>query len=345
MARALRRYLRTSVDEPLSGATAGRSRELPPNPYKGLEAYTESDTDLFFGRDEQIERLWSAFRELHKEASVESGTPRVLPIVGPSGCGKSSLVRAGLIAEMRRRPFAGREEAQFVVFAPGAYPLESLALALARLVTGEPSPLAKANEFEERLKALGNSGFRDGIRRIADLLPDPRKCIVLVIDQFEELYSLCGDAEVRRIFIESLLHAAADRQGRVSVVLTLRSDFLGQTQDDSEFNGLVSERLLMVPAMSESELRAAISQPAQRAGHPLDESVIALLVNETQGRDGALPLLQFTLSRIWEGLRGGRQPADVLREIGGVGGALAGEAQRIFDELTTDDQRIARRAF
>ena len=98
--------------------------------------------------------------------------------------------------------------------------------------------------------------------------------------------------------------------------------------------------------MDEEELRQAIRQPAERAGHPLDNATIELLIKETEGRDGALPLLQFALTRIWEGLAEGKEPAETLKAIRGVGGALAGEAQRVYDSLSSDEEKdIARRVF
>jgi serine/threonine protein kinase len=345
LGRALRRYLRATRDEdaaPVAGSES--SPPLAANPYKGLEAFSEDDAPLFFGRDEHIERLWNSFRELHAEQAIQSETPRILPIVGPSGCGKSSLTRAGLIAELKRRPLPGRDKMRFVAITPGSRPLESLAATLARLATRDPSPVSKTREFEEQLGIKNSNGEFDGLRRIADLLPQPELPLLLMIDQFEEVY-FCAEPDDRQAFIESLFLAASDRSARVSVVFTLRSDFIGQTQDNPALNALLSEKGLLVPAMSESELRAAVTEPAIQAERPLEDAVVELLVNDTKGRPGSLPLLQFALCRIWEGLREGTDPGETLRAIGGVGGALAGEAQRIFASLTPQDQRIARRAF
>jgi hypothetical protein len=97
--------------------------------------------------------------------------------------------------------------------------------------------------------------------------------------------------------------------------------------------------------MDEAALREAISKPAELAGAPLDRAIVDLLIEQTEGREGALPLLQFALTRLWEGLRQGVAPADTLNQIGGVGGALAGEAQRVYDSLSPEEQAIARRVF
>ena len=108
-------------------------------------------------------------------------------------------------------------------------------------------------------------------------------------------------------FTDNLLHAASDKSGNLSVVLTLRSDFLGETQDHQVFNGIVCQQGVIVPAMSDDELRRAITEPARRAGYSFEHALVDLLVRDTRDR-GGVPLLQFALTRIWEGLREGSDP-------------------------------------
>ncbi|MEX1028201.1 MAG: SUMF1/EgtB/PvdO family nonheme iron enzyme [Candidatus Paceibacterota bacterium] len=321
--------------------------EIGPNPYMGLHAFHEGDADRFFGREKQISRLWDKLRDL-QESDSQPGRPRLLPILGPSGSGKSSLARAGLIPELARRPLPGWKDARVAVLTPGSHPIEALAHVLARVATGDSVPTAKKREFTAELKLKNDVGQYDGLRRIADdisvLAAGP---LIVLVDQFEEIYSLCDDKMEREAFIENLLHVAGDISGRVSVVITLRTDFLGETQQHAALNTLIcsEEQHIMVPAMTEEELRAAIKKPAELAGHPLDEATVNLLINDTKDREGALPLLQFALTRIWDGLTKGIEPAVTYRNIGGVGGALAGEAQRIYDALNDADKRIAKRVF
>lgn len=233
-----------------------------------------------------------------------------------------------------------------LVSTPGPHPLESLAVAIARLTSSDQTPIAKSREFEQQIRNQNADGEFDGLRRIVDLLPEIESSpVCLAIDQFEELFSLCENEEDRRVFIESLFHAATHPSGRLSVVFTLRTDFLGETQFYSELNGLIAKHGNIVPMMNDQELRQAITEPARRSNHEFSPAVVDLLLNQTRGREGALPLLQFALSRIWEGLCKGVEPTDVLSRIGGVGGALAGEAQRIYDGLSETDQVIARRVF
>jgi WD40 repeat protein len=315
---------------------------IGPNPYKGLLAFQETDGDRFFGRAPQIEALWEKFRGLHEEESAV----RLLPIYGPSGSGKSSLARAGLIPELARRPLPGRDCALVAVLVPGTHPLGALAAVLARIATNDLTPVAKTREFAEELAQKNADGEYDGLRRIADVLPEIEvKPLIVLADQLEEVYTLCKDEAERSAFIGNLLCAASERSKRVSVIVTLRSDFLGETQKYSLLNRLLSEQGFLVPAMDKSELRDAIRKPAEQAGHALDESTIRELVEQTEGREGILPLLQFALEKIWKGLLEGKEPALTLNEIGGVGGALAGEAKRIYTSLNTNEQKIARRVF
>ncbi|GAK51982.1 WD-40 repeat protein [Candidatus Moduliflexus flocculans] len=171
-----------------------------------------------------------------------------------------------------------------------------------------------------------------------------RRCVTSV-DQFEEVYSLCPDAEERQQFIANLLNAASGQSSHVAIILTLRSDFLGQTQSHPRLNHAIAASNVLVPVMSDAELRQAIAEPTRQAGHPLDDATIDLLIEQAKGREGALPLLQFALTKIWDGLAAGVSPAETLKQIGGIGGALAGEAQRLFDRLSDPDKAIARRAF
>ncbi|MEO1446211.1 MAG: AAA family ATPase, partial [Cyanobacteria bacterium J06635_11] len=317
--------------------------EIGPNPYKGLAAFKELDADRYYGREAQIERLWQRFQLLYEQSEV----PRFLPILGPSGCGKSSLARAGFIPELARNPLPGKGHMRVAVLVPGARPLEALAGVLAKVVTDDPFPVEKAEEFERVLRKTNDAGECEGLRRIANMIPDIRDTpLVILVDQFEEVYSLCQDAEHRQAFINNLLHAASEPTGEVSVVITLRSDFLGETQRQEQLNQVIgSDQSAVVPAMTTIELRRAIAEPARQAGRPLDESTIDLLVQDTKGREGALPLLQFSLTRIWDGLSEGKTPTTTYWEMGGVGGALAGEAQKTYERLSDAEKNIAQRVF
>lgn len=327
------------------------SNKLRPNPYRGLLAFREEDSDRFFGREVQIEQLWQKFCDLHTDES----TVRVLPIYGPSGSGKSSLARAGLIPALGKRMLPGRDRSRLGVLVPGTHPLEALATVLARIATNDTTPVEKSQEFERVLKTKSDEGKYEGLRRIADGLPDIAfSPLMILVDQFEEVYTyaLLPDKTERDrfiaerdAFIENLLCAAAEPMKRVSIILTLRSDFLGDTQQHPRLNKLFSTQGFLVPVMQPEELKIAITKPAEQAEHKLDIAIVQLLIEQTQGREGALPLLQFALTRIWEGLQKGIEPTETLQRIGGVGGALAGEAERVYKSLKPEDQAIARSIF
>jgi hypothetical protein len=131
----------------------------------------------------------------------------------------------------------------------------------------------------------------------------------------------------------------------VSVVLTVRSDFLGAVNQHPELSGLIARQNVFVPVMGEDELRTAIAEPAKLAGREIDQSTVDLLIEQTRGREGALPALEFVLTRIWEGFRNGISSADTVHTLGGVGGALAKEAKRLYESLSSHQKTIARRAF
>jgi WD40 repeat protein/diadenosine tetraphosphatase ApaH/serine/threonine PP2A family protein phosphatase len=321
--------------------------KLGPNPYQGLAAFTENGGARYFGRETQIQRLWQRFQALAAQSAQANAIPRLLPILGPSGCGKSSLARAGLIPELARHPLPGKTAMRVAVLVPGSYPLEALAGVLAKAATRDPLPVTKTREFTEELGRVNKAGTYDGLRRIANLIPQIHDApLVVLVDQFEEVYSLCKDPGERQAFIDNLLTAAQDPSGQVLVVMTLRSDFLGETQRHPALSQVIgSDQSVIVPPMTTEELRQAIARPAELAGHPLDAATIDLLVQDTEGREGALPLLQFALTRIWEGLAEGTAPAETYRQMGGVGGALAGQAQELYDQLSQPEQAIARRIF
>src|SRR6266540_884539 len=277
-------------------------REIGPNPYRGLEVFREEHADRFFGREALTDKLWMIFRDLHQAPANGPVPLRLLPIIGPSGSGKSSVARAGLIAELARRPLPGRSEARVGVITPGSHPIEALALVLARIATGDQTPVTKTAEFTQRLRCPAASGEFDGLRFIADLLPEvAAKPLILMVDQFEESYSLCDDAADRDAFIGNLLHAAGAAAARVSIIATLRSDFLGATNRHPKLSQALAQGGVLVPVMSEGELLRA----------------------DTAGREGALPLLQFALTCVWDGMANGIAPAQTVKDLGGVGGALA----------------------
>jgi uncharacterized protein YjbI with pentapeptide repeats len=304
------------------------------NPYKGLDSFQEQDADRFFGRNQDIESLWQNLRTLLESSKAT----RLLPIYGPSGSGKSSLARAGLLPELARRPIPAFDRLQIAVLTPGRKPLNSLATVLERM--------ALEGKAQELLKPL-KEDFQDNnppnietVQSFAEcLLNIQRSPLLIFVDQFEEVFSQCRSVAEGHSFVQNLLYAAAHDSEKVVVMLTLRSDFLGQTQQFPDLNQLISKQGFFVSALSPGGLRDAICEPAELAGHPLDESTVQLLIHDTEGRDGSLPLLQFALQRIWVGLKKGIEPGQTLTEIGGVGGALGDKADAIYKSFSSDTKK------
>ena len=311
--------------------------KFPANPYLGLDAFGEKDANRFFGREQLTDKLWQTFHDLHR-ANGEA-LPRLLPILGPSGSGKSSVARAGLIPALKQRDRGELGELRVIVIKPEKCPFESLARALAAVATGVPT--AQPHQLMAEMQ------HSEGLQRIvAGLYERDKRHLVILIDQFEEIYTyrqICP--EDRKVFIDNLLVAVSDSAAHVSVILTFRSDFLAETQQHPAFNQVIAQQAVIVPMMNEADLRLAISEPAKQANHPLDEATVALLINQSRGREGVLPLLQFALKEIWEGMRVGMSAAETLNKVGGVGGALARKAQAIYDKLSEADKSVARRAF
>lgn len=320
-----------------------RATAIGPNPYKGLSAFKESDESRYFGREAQTERLWQRFQDLHEQTK----TAKVLPIIGPSGCGKSSLARAGFIPEISRRPLPGKDRMNILTLVPGKYPLKALANIIARAVTNDPLPISKSKEIEQILTSRSENGQYEGLLQIASLIPNIRdNPLVVLIDQFEEVYSLCDDNSQRQALIGNLLYAANSPIGDVSIVIVLRSDFVSETQKHEQLSQIIgSDRSMIVPVMTEAELRLAISKPAEQAGRAFHPALVDLLVTDAKESEGVLPLLQFALTRLWEGIIEGKPPVETYKEMGRVGGALAGKAQKIYNSLNDAEREIAKRVF
>lgn len=279
------------------------------NPYKGLRAFQESDADDFYGRDEMISTL------------VETAAKRSLvTVVGPSGSGKSSLVKAGLIPALkggvRDRPYLITE------MYPGTHPFEELDTALRRIATDWPAQGAIS-------ELTADAG---GLQRIIkQILPDDTE-LVLVIDQFEELFSLLDDEATRTLFIEAFTQVASDETTPVLVVITLRADFFDRPLRYSEFGRLLKRGLVPLTTPSRIELAEAVSRPARRVGLDYEDGLVSEIVSEVADQPGALPLMQFAVTEMVERADGPELTFQSFRRRGGIGGAIGAKAEDLFLE-------------
>jgi len=292
-------------------------------PYRGLRYFGVEDSLFFQGREALTGWLLAKLRPSRFDH-------RFLAITGPSGSGKSSLARAGLLAALGNGEIPGSAEWPVAVCRPGAQPLENLALAL----TAALSPGSSAASLPGMIRELGADPRMLHLTTRFALGSSPDRRLVLLIDQFEEVFTLCADESQRAALIANLLHAARETDGQTAVVLTLRSDFYGRCAAYPELAAALSDRNDLVGPMTEEELRGAIEKPARTAGLELEGGLADLLIGEVEGQPGCLPLLQHALLQIWERREARRLTVAAYREIGGVAGALRQHAEQVFASFT-----------
>ncbi|MDH4136203.1 MAG: TIR domain-containing protein [Anaerolineae bacterium] len=298
-------------------------------PYRGLQVFEEEHAPFFFGREAATEWLVNDLRR-----------SRFLAVISPSGSGKSSLVRAGLVPALRRGDLPGSEAWPLCVFRPGHRPLESLAVALIRLVGLSDDPTA-LSRLMDALAADQRQLHLTTRLALADAPAD--RTIALVVDQFEELFTLCRDEEQREPFIDNLLCASAIEGGRAVVVLTMRADFYGKCATYPDLAARITDHQMLVSPMVEEELRQAIERPAQLVGLEFEGGLVEALLRDVQAEPGALPLLQHALLELWERRERHRLTFAAYREIGGIQGAIAHRAEAIYADFDAVQQAITRR--
>jgi len=302
-------------------------------PYRGLQSFDVGDSAFFHGREAQIGWLLAKLQPMRPDQ-------RFLVITGSSGSGKSSLARAGLLAALTNGELPGSKDWPLAICKPGPQPLESLAIALvdALPLTASPSStlgLMRDLAGDHRMLHLTSRFALRGA-------PADRRLVVLV-DQFEEVFTLCTDEAQRQALISNLLYAAKEPDGQTAVVLTLRSDFYGRCAADAELASTVSDRGELVGPMADDELRSAIEKPARTAGLELEGGLTDLLAGEVAGQTGGLPLLEHALLQLWQRREGLQLTVGAYREIGGVGGALQRHAEEVFQSFTPLEKEACRR--
>ncbi|HYD40403.1 MAG TPA: protein kinase [Anaeromyxobacter sp.] len=312
-----------------------RERELAADesPYAGLSAFQESNADLFFGRTHEIAALVHRLRD-----------EPMVAVVGPSGVGKSSFVRAGVVPALKRLG----ESWEAIVVRPGRDPVAALASALVptaataggKSVTDE---VREARELQARLVAepgWAGSMLRAYARRLG-------RRVMVFVDQLEELFTLAPDPEARRVFSACLAGVADDAASPVRVVVSVRSDFLDRMFEDAR---LAEARpgLFFLATPGDEALRDALALPAEVAGYRFESpAMLDELVRDLRSTEGALCLLQFAASQLWEA----RDPVHKVltrassEAIGGIAGALARYADRVLEALSPDARRAARELF
>ncbi|MEO3763485.1 DNA-binding protein [Streptomyces sp. B8F3] len=289
-------------------------------PYRGLARFEPGDRDRFFGRD----RLTADLVELVRAR-------RFAAVFGPSGSGKSSLLRAGLVPALQSGGVRGRDGEE----AEGAGREESGEPAGAGPEPVRPPPAAL------RILTPGEHPARTHAD-VLDAAPGEGDTYLLV-DQFEEVFTLCQDPEERAAFLGRLL-AARDPARRLRVVIAVRADFYGRCAEHRALTEALRDAQLLVGPMSPAELRDAVVRPAAAEGLIVERALTARILKDVDGEPGALPLMSHVLLETWHRRRGRSLTEEAYEAAGGVRGAIARTAERVYGELTPPQQQVARRA-
>ncbi len=296
------------------------------NPYKGLRSFGQSDAEDFFGRERFIDRLVSRL-------SRAGSAGRFVAVVGPSGSGKSSVVRAGLLPALRQGAAPGSSTWFTVEMVPAVHPFDQLELALLAVAVKPSASLLE--------QLSGDQGIHRAVERV---LPAENSTLVLVVDQFEELFTQSAPDEAER-FIDALVAAARDDHSRVRIVITLRADFYDRPLGHRGLGELLRTGTEVLTPMSPEDLERAVSGPAERVGAVCEPALVGELVAAVIDRPAALPLLQYTLTELFERRSGTTLLMSAYRELGGVSGALVDRAEAIYVSLEVDEQQAARQIF
>ena len=284
------------------------------NPFKGLRSFGAADAGDFYGRERLVERLVDRL-----------GRPgiagRFIAVVGPSGSGKSSVVKAGLLPAVRRGAVSSSTSWFTIEMTPGPHPFEELERALLSVAVDPPASLLE--------QLAGANGLRNTVRRV---LPADGSKLLVMVDQFEELFTQT-DSEAADRFIDALVGAVADDDGRTHVVITLRADFYDRPLQHRGLGELLREGTEVVTPLSPDEIERAIVGPVAPLGVSFEPGLVAELVRDVADRPGALPLLQYTLTELFDARHGRLITGDSYRELGGVAGALVKRAEGLFASL------------
>ncbi|HEX4620590.1 MAG TPA: hypothetical protein VH208_03400, partial [Myxococcaceae bacterium] len=293
---------------PALGDAAGAS-DRPP--FQGLASFGPGDADNFFGRELEAEEFANRLR-------LQS----FLAVVGPSGAGQSSFIQAGVIPLLA-------SECRAIVARPGPSPLRALGELLAR--EGLP---------------VGSDFSAPALRRVVEQAAASKR-LLLIVDQFEELITLCLDAAEREAYAE-LLVSVASAQPAVKVVITLRDDFLVRLQQLGPLRRRLAQAIQLLSTPVKDDLLRILTLPLQRVGYVFeDESLPRQMVEEVAEQQGALALLSFTASKLWE-MRDRhfrRLTRSAYASLGGVGGALAFHAEATLSQGGPEEQRLVREVF
>jgi WD40 repeat protein len=245
------------------------------------------------------------------------------------------VVKAGVIPQLRRGKLLGSDRWFIVEMLPGSQPLQELEDALLSVAVNRPEGLIDGLRANEH-------GLVNALKR---LLPQDDSQLFLFIDQFEELFTLVEDEAMRAHFLASLLIAATEADSRLRLVIALRADFYDRPLLYPTFGTLIRMRTEVVLPLLPDELERAIAQPAERSGVALEDKLVKAIIADVGEQPGALPLLQYALTELFERREDHMMTLQAYNESGGVLGALARRADEIYERLDDDERKAARQLF
>jgi len=304
-----------------------------PCPYRGLFHFGPNDAHVFFGREIFVEQLYSATQ-----------TRNFIPLLGASGSGKSSVVLAGLVPKLQQEGHW-----QFTHFRPGSDPFHALAHSLIDLYAPN---LDQTDRIAQARKMAGY--LQDSSVRLSDVFATirqnhPQDRVLLIADQFEEIYTLCNDQEILHKFINCLIagiKTPVTLSSSIAVlVTTMRADFLGNALSYRPFADVLQNADLKLGPMNREELTEVIEKPAQKLGVTFEAGLVERILKDVEDQPGNLPLLEFALTELWKKRSGKQLTHKVYEEIGKVEGALARHADEKYDNLTDEEKEQVKRIF
>ena len=308
------------------------------SPFKGLFPFEEDDANIFFGRESLVTNIVQRIMPTAQHVSRLAEKANFLALIGASGSGKSSVVRAGVIPALR-------QDSKWMIYllTPAMHPLETLAVTL----THDSESTTLTETLMADLKKSSRTLHLYARKRLPHHHNNLKtRRLLLVIDQFEELFTLCRDESERHAFIENLVYAVDPINGGTTfVIITLRADFYGHCLAYANLHTLLESYQKIVPAMTEEELASAITQPAANVGLTFEEGVVKLLLRDVGAEPGSLPLMSHALLATWQRREGQQLTLAGYMGAGGVRGAIAKTAESTYQQLSTQQQTIARNIF
>jgi DNA-binding SARP family transcriptional activator/WD40 repeat protein len=280
-------------------------------PWRGLASYDVDDARWFAGRERLVAELVARL----------AGS-RLLALVGASGSGKSSALRAGLLSALAGDVLPGSAGWRLVTLRPGPHPMRELA--------------------RRSLDATGRDEVADLLTHLVTASGTEDGRVVVAVDQFEEVWTVCADEGERRQFLDTLTELASDPRSSVTVVLAVRADFMGELADHDALRGLVNEGTVLVGPLTPAEVRRAVERPAVVARLVLDDGLADTVVSDAGNEPGLLPLLSTAMAQLWERRDGSALTYAAYVGLGGLSGAIATLAEETYAGLTPAEQDTAR---